>query len=148
MRAVYARSHTIGGVAIRWCTWFAPWSHGGVVTTTGWVVNARAFHGVVVEPLEDFLQRYSKHEFVDIPVPDEQAAIERAMSMVGYGYDYGGVARFVSRWAQRLVAPLLRAKKPRASCIAVIESAAAAGGRQRHRVAPDAVTPQQSYITR
>ena len=140
MQVIYARSHALGSVLLRAAQWFAPWSHGGVLTPDGTVINARIFKGVVEEPLEDFLARYTAWRIVDIDVPFAERGIAWARSKVGCGYDYRAIVNFVLGKVGQ--------KKDRFQCIELLESTCSAAGRDRFRVLPWEVTVRQSWMTR
>jgi uncharacterized protein YycO len=137
---VYVRSLSVGGLLLRAAQWWAQWTHVGVVTPDGTVINARAFHGVVEEDQATFLRRYSKAEFVAVPVPDPPSGIEWARSRVGNGYDYGALVRLVT--SKLGVDQSAR----RDECVEVAEGALAHAGRARFRVPASRLTVQQSYV--
>lgn len=146
MRAIYCRG--LAGTPIRWAQGFAQWSHGGVLMPDNTVINARVRQGVVREPLDEFLERYTQHDIVDIYTPSDAEAYAQARSMVGMGYGYGEVFNFLTQKLGRFDSP------GRVECIELIERCAMAGGRIgelrrfREHVQPHQITPQQSYITR
>lgn len=90
MRLIFSRSHTVGSVVIRGVTW-SPWSHCGIWTPDGTVLEANYPHGVREVALATFLKHASHWEFVDIDVPDEAAGIAWARSQIGKPYDVWGV---------------------------------------------------------
>ena len=55
VRAIYCRSLSVGGALIRAASWWEQWSHCGLLTPDGTVINARAFHGVLRADLVDDL---------------------------------------------------------------------------------------------
>lgn len=141
MQIIYARSHTVGGWLIRAAQAFAPWSHAGIVTPDETVINARAGHGVVEEPLADFLRRYSATHRVEVACPDENEALWWARQRIGDGYDWLAVLRFI-------VGRTVHQDRRRWHCVELVESALIAGGRPRWRIEPARITPWQSYIAR
>lgn len=140
LNVVYCRSYTIGALLIRASSWWDQWSHCGIVTPKGTVIEARAFAGVVESDLEEFVGRYSELEVVKIDCPDPAAAIEFARMQVGAGYDYGAIAEFVLR------NPLN--KHQRWHCAELVETALIAGGRDRFRRMPHRVSVAQSYMVK
>jgi uncharacterized protein YycO len=137
---VYVRSLSVGGLVLRAAQWWAQWTHVGVVTGQGTVINARAFHGVVEEEEAAFLRRYSKAEFVAVPVPEPQAGIDWARSRVGAGYDYGALVRIVTGKLG------VDQDEARVECVELAEGTLARAGRARFRVPVSRLTVQQSYV--
>lgn len=148
MRAIYCRG--LAGTPIRWAH-LGQWSHGGIVMPDRSVVNARPRLGVVREPWDEFIGRYSHWHEVEKYTPSDAEAYAMAQRMVGerWGYGYGEVLNFISR---KLVGDL--AERTRVECIEAIEICLQAGGRLGELarfepwVSPERITPQQSYITR
>lgn len=139
VRVVYARSRDPGSLLVRAASWWAPWSHVGLVTPEGTVIEARALHGVVETPLADFERRVSAHRIVEVACPDPDAALEFARSQIGSGYDWGAVVAFISR-------RLGRGTETRWQCAELVEMALKVGGARRWRVPVDRVTPRQSWM--
>lgn len=138
---IYARNHTPVSLLIRAAQWWAPWSHVGVLDEErGQVIEARMLHGVIATPAAEFLARYTATERVDVQCPNPAAGLQWARCQVGAGYDYGAVARFVSK-------ALGRDHALRHHCVELAEAALIAAGRQRYRIPPHRVTVRQSYMT-
>lgn len=140
---IYARSHSLGGLLIRARDPFGRWSHAGLVTERGTVIEALAFKGVVESSLIDFSQRYpkpSQRSAVDIECPRPDLAIAWARGQVGKGYDYRGVIglAFREQWD----------KRDSWHCTELIEQALSIGGRQRFRDVASIITPNLSYMVR
>jgi uncharacterized protein YycO len=134
---VYSRTSAIGSLLIRAAQWWAPWSHAAIVDGDG-VIEARAGHGVVRTPMADFLARCSAVEHVQIACPDAAAALTFARSQIGKGYDYLAYIGFIARTDDE--------DRTRWECCELVEAALLAGGRQRFRVRPSRITPQQSFM--
>lgn len=84
---VFARNHLPGSLAIRlFCR--SRWSHVGIVVYNNYVLEATAFNGVVLTPIDEFAQRYSTIEFAKIPVVNKVAALELALDQLGKRYDW------------------------------------------------------------
>lgn len=136
---VYARSHSVGGVWIRWHDNVAPgrWSHVGVVVGDQ-VIESRAFSGVTVGPLAEFVSRYPKHEFVDYVVPNPSAGREWLVRQIGAGYDYLAIfgRMFRRSWQS----------EGRWHCQELVEGYLRAAGRQRFRDSPAHITPNLGYM--
>lgn len=140
MQVIYARNHSPGSLLIRAAQWFSLWSHSGIVTPQKTVINARAFHGVVEEPLDEFLARYTAFQIVEVDVPFESRGIEWARSKLGCGYDYKAIANFILGAVGQ--------GRERFHCVELVETACYAAGRERFRVWPWKVTVRQSWMVR
>jgi uncharacterized protein YycO len=138
MKAIYCRRHNPGSLLLRFFTW-SSWSHCGIVTPDGTVIEAAAFHGVIERPLSEFMAGVSKSADRDIPLPDDAAAIRFARAQVGKPYDWSGA-----------IGLALRRDTWQADdawfCSELVEAAAAAGGRQRFINQASRVTPQHSWM--
>lgn len=141
MKLIYSRSRTLFGFAIRAASWWAQWSHCGIVTPQGTVIHADALRGVVEEPLADFLKRYSHHEVVEVHAPRDGGGVDWARSKLGAGYDWGGIVRYISR-------KLSDQCNKCWSCAEFVEQALYYAGCSRWRCTPADVTPHQSFIAR
>lgn len=140
LQLIYSRSRTVGGWLIRASSWWDQWSHCGLLTDDGTVIEARAFAGVVETPADEFMDRYSAHTRVRVDVPEPAAAIAWAREQIGCGYDYGAIAGFVLR------EPL---DKPRRwQCVELVETALRMAGRPRFRRPEHRITVAQSYMVR
>lgn len=140
---IYGRSRTIGGRAIRAFdnVGLNKWSHCGCVTTyygSLCVIEARAFHGVVRTPFEDFLRRYAETEVVEFTAPREIEGDTWLHLQVGAPYDYLAIfgSMFRTHWAEEgayQCAELLESRRIHAGCP------------PRFRLGPDRITPNMSY---
>lgn len=142
VRAIYCRSLSLGGTLIRAASWWDQWSHCGLLTGDNTVINARAFHGVVEEPLTQFARRYSWTEIVPLNLPDPVAAVRWARKHVGDGYDYGAIINMISSKFGATESPR------RYQCAEFLESARLAGGCDIWRKPLSRVTPAQSYMVK
>lgn len=140
LQVIYVRSLSVGGVLIRASSWWDQWSHCGLLTNEGTVINARAFHGVVEEPLDAFLNRYTAFEVVAVNAPMPEWGIEYARDQLGASYDYGSIADFVLRTEL--------AHKSKFQCVELVESTLAVAGNHRFRRPLHRVTVAQSYMVR
>lgn len=140
LRAIYARGHSFTSWAIRNADTGrqARWSHCGVVTPEGTVIEARFFKGVVETPMAEFLARYSKTESVDIECPNPADGVAFARESIGRGYDYLGALGnfFRANWHSM----------SRYHCAELVESAVFWAGRMRFRDHAWYVRPNQSYM--
>lgn len=138
---VYARSHSLGGLLIRHADRLARWSHCGVLLrSAATVVEARAMHGVVATPYEDFACRYGQGrvERVSVQCPDPLAGEHWALQQLGSGYDYlavlGGAMR--QSWQE----------PGRWMCSELVEMALHQAGAKRFRDGPSRISPNVSYM--
>ena len=91
---VFTRRRNIGSLLLRTFLW-SEWSHCGILYA-GKVVEAAAFKGVRVRPLEEFLADVSKYEVVEFPGASE-AIYKAALTQLGKAYDWMGCLGFVAR---------------------------------------------------
>lgn len=141
LHVVYARSHTLGGLLIRAREAFGQWSHCGIVTPQGTVVEALAFRGVIETPMDAFVARYpqpSQRRQEVIPCPDPDAGLAWARSQLGQGYDYLAIAglAFRNSWQE----------PGRWQCAELLEAALVHAGRRRFRSAPYRISPNVSWM--
>lgn len=139
LTVVYARSHTIGGLLIRYADRFGKWSHCGVVTPKKTVIEARAFHSVVETPLLEFFKRYSASEYRHFECPQPEVGLQWARDQIGKGYDYWallGLALRRGTWAE----------DDRWHCSELVEATLMQAGKRRFIDAPDIITPNISYM--
>ena len=140
LEVVYSRSRTVGGWLIRAASWWDQWSHCGLVTPDGTVVEARAFAGVVETPMHEFADRYSALNTVRIEVPSPADGLAWVRQQIGSPYDYGAIAEFVVR--KPLAGPR------RWQCVELVETALSVAGRVRFRRPAHRITVSQSYMVR
>lgn len=143
LTAVYARSHTVGGIAIRFADFVGNrWSHCGIVTPEGTVIEARSFHGVVETSWTAFAKRYpgkGQKSYKDFQIPDPQAAMDWARTQKGKGYDYAallGLALGRESWQE----------DDRWHCSELLETALVHGGRRRFIDDSGVISPNLSYM--
>jgi len=138
LQLIYARRHAIGSMLIRGGSWWAPWSHVGVVTPDDTVIEAVAWRGVIETSMADFIARHSKTAIVSVACPEPVRAVAYGRTQLGKGYD----------WLALLGIPLREPWEDadRWICAELAEACLAAGGRQRFRVAAGKITPYQSYM--
>ena len=87
IQVIFGRNNLPFSWLIRIVTW-SRWSHCGIVINDK-VFEARVFEGVVITPLQEFIDRYNKHEIASVPVADNvPAALDRLSSCIGLPYDY------------------------------------------------------------
>lgn len=87
IKIIFGRNNLPFSWLIRIVTW-SRWSHCGMIVGDE-VIEARAFKGVVVTPLQEFIDRYNTHEIALLPVKDSvEEAMARAKSCIGMKYDY------------------------------------------------------------
>lgn len=88
IKIIFGRNNLPFSWLIRIVTW-SRWSHCAVVINDDYVVEARAFKGVVITPLQEFIDRYNTHEFAELPVYDSVSnAYDRLGACIGMKYDY------------------------------------------------------------
>lgn len=139
---VYARSASLAGWAVRHRDPFGRWSHCGIQTTDGTVIEAHPRRGVVETDYDRFVTRYGERrvEQHGIECPDPDAGIAWARSQLGRGYDWLSVIGLGSRLAWNEI--------DRWQCAELVEAALAYAGRERFRYAPYRITPNMSWMTR
>lgn len=138
LTVLFSRSYRLGSPIIRLADRWGQWSHCGLLMPDDTLVEARAFHGVVRGPVDEFIDRASEWSARDIEVPDPEAAYAWAEQQIGKGYDYGAV-----------IANLLRedGQSPeRYDCAELVEAAVVAAGRERFRCALWKLSPNQIYM--
>ena len=142
IKVVYARSRTPGAWLIRAASWWAQWSHCGLITRDGTVIESRMFAGVVETHWLDFIDRYHVHEIVKVEAPDPEQAEKWARLQLGSGYDWGAIVRFISKRFGLDQSP------KRWHCVELVETAITVAGRQRFRRPLSRVTVAQSFMVR
>lgn len=97
VKLIFGKSNTIGSWLIRLST-FSRWSHVGIVTADGNnVIEARAFHGVVVTPIDEFKKRYTSWEIANAPVVDIDQCHTLCRQQIGKKYDWSAIFGFIFR---------------------------------------------------
>lgn len=137
MKVIYCSNDKFGSWLIRTFTW-SRFSHVVFVEDDTHVIDSTFTHGGVQRrPMADIYRDYTTVEVVEIPVPDEQAALAFARSQLGKPYDKTAIIGFIfrRRWADA----------DSWFCNELIEAIATAGGRQRFRESISRITPQESW---
>lgn len=138
-RVIYARSHGIGGLLIRWHDNVAPgrWSHAAIVLGSN-VIEATVMHGVRSRPLIDFREAYPATEVVEFRAPRPEAGYEWALRQLGKPYDFTAIfgRMFRRSWQE----------DDAWHCSELAEAYLTACGLNRFRDAPAHITPNLSYM--
>jgi uncharacterized protein YycO len=143
LTAVYARSHTIGGLLIRNADLVSRrWSHCGICTDHNTVIEALAFKGVVETPWAEFVDRYSgvtQRTFKEVQCRDPEMGQRWARTQIGKGYDYLallGITLGRTSWQQ----------DKRWHCSEFVESVFSVSGARRFLDHPSVISPNLSYM--
>ncbi|MBB2485395.1 hypothetical protein H5407_09165 [Mitsuaria sp. WAJ17] len=138
MKVIFCRKRTLGSWLIRAWSW-SPWSHLVIVEDSEHVIDSTFAHGGVRRRrLIDIVEEYSVIEEIEIPLVDEQAALDFVRAQLGKPYDWTAIFGFLLRrdWAE-----------PDAwFCNELFEAAAVAGGRRRFRDDISHITPRESWM--
>jgi uncharacterized protein YycO len=140
LAVLYARSITLGGLIIRHRDPFGRWSHCGLMTNDGTVIEARVMRGVTETPLADFLLRYSEHRIdkTHIDCPDPAAGLSWARKQIGKPYDWRSVVGLGLRASWN--------EDDSWQCAELVEAALTHAGRARFRPCPSRITPNISWM--
>ncbi|MCK6396074.1 MAG: hypothetical protein L6Q67_20630 [Zoogloea sp.] len=137
MRIALCSSPRIGSLLIRAFTW-SEYSHAAIID--GDHVIEAVWPRVRECALTEFARKHARIEFIDVPMPDEDAALSAARSQVGKGYDWRALLGIVLR-ARRL------AEKDRWFCSELVAWVAEQGGRPLFRgEVLRRVTPQHLWM--
>lgn len=139
VRAVYARSTSIGGRFIRSHDTSVPhrWSHCGVLLGD-WVVEARAFNGVVLTPGHEFIERYAETRIVEYLALDPAGGERWLRGQIGKPYDYEAILGAWTRTNWQDDAAF--------QCAELLEMyLLMAGSLPRFRASPHVITPNLSF---
>lgn len=90
MKLLLSKRRHPGSALIRAITW-SRWSHVDIVVDDDMLLSAAAPYGVEFSMREDRLARASAAVMIELPVPDEPAAIAWAMRQLAKPYDWLGV---------------------------------------------------------
>lgn len=134
---VYCRGGSIGSPLIRAADRWGRWSHCGIVIPWGGVIEARAFHGVVLTPMVEVIARVSHLETVEIKVPDLAGGLAWAQAQIGKGYDYGAIFGNLLRESWQ--------DDDRWECSELVEAFLAQCGRPRFREQAWRISPNLSW---
>jgi uncharacterized protein YycO len=141
LEVVYARNRSLLSVLIRNADRWGRWSHCGVLTPQGTVIEARFRQGVVETHIDDFLRRYSRVEVVRVDCLRPARAQAFAAQQLGKPYDW-----------RALFGNLLRATWERVDawqCTELVEAALVKAGRRRFRGNTGwRISPNQSYMVK
>ena len=139
---VYACAITVGGLLIRHRDPYGRWSHCGLSTGEGTVVEARILQGVTETTMEEFVQRYSARRVEEqrIECPDAAAGVAWARRQIGKPYDWRSVVGLGLRASWH--------EEDSWQCAELVEAALLHAGRARFRSAPHRITPNISWMAR
>lgn len=88
MKIIFCTSNKIGAQSIRVITW-SDWSHVGIII--GDEVIEAVYPRVKATPLREVIANHTRYCIVDIPCPNDAAAINAALSQIGKLYDLKGM---------------------------------------------------------
>ncbi len=138
MKVLFCRKPALGSWLIRAFTW-SPWSHLVIVEDHEHVIDSTLAHGGVRRRrLIDIVNEYPVIEEIEVPLIDEQAALDFVRAQLGKPYDWTAIFGFLLRrdWAE-----------PDAwFCNELAEAAFIVGGRRRFRDEISRITPRESWM--
>lgn len=137
MKVIYCSSNSVTSWLIRFFTW-SRFSHVVFVEDEVNIIDSTFMHGGVQRRLlADIYRDYSTIQVIDIPLPDEQAALDFAREQLGKPYDKTAILGFIFRrnWAD----------DDSWFCNEYMEAIAKAGGRVRFRAELSRITPEMSW---
>jgi uncharacterized protein YycO len=141
LNLIYAKDiNSIDGLLVKNWEAFGKWSHCGVLTNKGTVIEAVPFKGVVETPLYKFQDRFGKEntEITAVSCPDPDLAIQFAYSQLGKGYDYLAILGILFRQSWQ---------EPSAwHCAELVETCLVKGGSARFKDSPWHISPNVSYL--
>lgn len=139
MRLIFTRQHSIGSLLIRFFTW-SRWSHVAILEDDSMVIDSTFLHGGVRRrPLAELLAQASRHQMLDLNVPNEAAALDFARAQIGRPYDWTAVLGILFRapgWAL----------PDRWFCSELAEAVVLAGGLKRFREDAARITPEHVWM--
>jgi|CXWL01.1.fsa_nt_gi uncharacterized protein YycO len=138
MKAIFARNRSPASWLIRLACW-SQWSHVAVVEDDMSVIHSTFFGGGVHRvALAALRASYSATELVDVPVPDEAAALAFLRAQIGRPYDWTAIVGIALRrnWAD----------PKRWFCSELLEATLIAGGLVRWREKVSRITQQHQYM--
>ena len=99
---VFSRRRTIASFLIRAFTG-SRWSHVGILTREGTVIDSTAKHGVTERILHAHLKGASAHAVVQFLQVDDAGVVAAARSKLGKSYDYAALVGifFRARWEHK-----------------------------------------------
>lgn len=136
MKLIYINGNNIPAHIIKLLT-FSKWSHVGVCLDDNTVVDTTLFNGVKKWPMDTFLKRYPRYEYVEVHLPDSEAAKQFLENQIGKGYDWKAVLGFLFRRKWNIEDSWF--------CSELAEATCSRGGRQRFRDEVHRITPHQSW---
>jgi hypothetical protein len=137
-RTIYCRGSFLASPVIRFFDGAGHWSHcGGILADGEHVIEARAWHGVVITPLAAVIARSSEFKIISRTVPNKARGDAWAMGTVGAGYDWLGAIG--SPWRRPWGA------HEQWYCSEHDEAWLAACGLLRWRQGKRSITPNESY---
>lgn len=128
--------YSVFSAAIRLAT-FSKFSHAALVLPNNLVVDSTLSDGVHTSTMEEFCKKYANIVMVDIPVPDEYAAVNFAIDQIGKPYDWTALVGMVVQrnWQE----------DDSWFCSELVEAILKAGGTHRFRDELSRITPQMSW---
>lgn len=94
MQIAFVAADNLGGIAIR-AFEGGQASHCGLLIGGDDVIDATFRHGVALRRREQFERRRRIVEVIDVPLPDERAAVMFALEQVGKPYDWTAIVGFM-----------------------------------------------------
>lgn len=141
LKIIYTRRASLSSALIRLGSWWAPWSHCGIVDGDDVIECLASKGGVVVTDIEEVYRRSSAVAEIAVECPRPDLALAWARSTVGAPYDWSGVIAIPFRernWQDG----------DRWYCSEHVEQALVMGGRERFRRGLHGITPNQSFFVR
>lgn len=139
MRIIFAtRRKYIPAVLLRILT-LSKFSHMAVLLDDNTVIEAAAFKGVVRGSFENFTKIYDRVIIQDLPLPNEEAAINFLLEQVGKPYDWTAIFGIVFRngkWTDL----------DSWFCSELVEAAVKAGGLDRFKEDISRIIPQYCWV--
>lgn len=99
IRLIFSRKRQIGSFLIRVFTG-SRWSHVGILTPWGTVIDATLKHGVAETSLDKHLEGISEHRLVEYVDADPLGVVTAARTQIGKKYDWLAIVAFYfrARW--------------------------------------------------
>lgn len=139
MRIIFAtRRKYIPAMLLRILT-LSKFSHMAVLLDDNTVIEAAAFKGVVRGSFENFTKIYDRVIIQDLPLPNEEAAINFLLEQVGKPYDWTAIFGIVFRngkWTDL----------DSWFCSELVEAAVKAGGLDRFKEDISRIIPQYCWV--
>lgn len=139
MRIIFAtRRKYIPAMLLRILT-ISKFSHMAVLLDDNTVIEAAAFKGVVRGSFENFTKIYDRVIIQDLPLPNEEAAINFLLEQIGKPYDWTAIFGIVFRngkWTDL----------DSWFCSELVEAAVKAGGLDRFKEDISRIIPQYCWV--